>query len=223
MEITKEFKHSGNKLPTSIEINRAGDRSRAEAEQFIQDCFKRMYGAKISQFMPTLMSLRDEDGDLFGVLGLRAAKDGALFLEQYLERPVEQILASKINMPVARDGLVEVGNLAAVGTGGGRCLITALTAYLYAANSTWVVFTIGPVLHNAFKRLGLELIDLGAANPDQLTPEERLTWGSYYEQKPRVMAGRVAFGYQIMQQRYQAKSLLTKLWLHAGQVGSLAA
>jgi hypothetical protein len=223
METVKEFRQTGNKLPTNIEINTPQDRSRVEAEQFIRVCFRRMYGAEINNFMPTLMSLRDDDGDLFGVLGLRSARDGALFLEQYLDRPVEQILASKTNMPVDRDGLVEVGNLAAVGTGGGRCLITALTAYLFAAKNTWVVFTIGPVLHNAFKRLGLELIDLGPADPDQLPPEERKTWGSYYEQKPRVMAGRVASGYQIMQQRYRAKSLLTKLWLHAGQVGSLAA
>ncbi len=215
--------HRDKNLPTIVELNLSGDRRRVEAEQFIQHCFKRAYGAGIQQFMPTLMSLYDSEQNIYGVLGLRSAKDGYLFLEQYLEHPVEQAIAAQINLPVARDGVVEVGNLAVDAPGGSRWLITALTAYLFAASSKWAVFTIGPILQNTFRRLGLELIDLGPADPTLLTATEHTSWGRYYRQKPRVMAGRVAHSHQVMQQQYAAQSILTRLWQHAGQTGSLAA
>jgi hypothetical protein len=144
-------------------------------------------------------------------------------LEQYLDRPVEQLLAAKICSPVVRDGIVEVGNLAVSGAGGGRWLITALTAYLYASHEKWVVFTAGPVLCNAFSRLGLELVELGDASPSQLKSEELAAWGSYYDQMPKVMAGLVEPGYQILQNRLQGQSALGQLWFHAGQVGRAAA
>jgi hypothetical protein len=210
-------------LPTIVELNRLNDTNRAETEQYIRNCFSRAYGAKIHHFMPLLMSLRDDHGKMLGALGLRAAGDDALFLEQYLERPVEQALAAKVNIPVDRGGLVEVGNLAVSSSGGGRWLITALTAYLHSADAKWVVFTTGPALRNSFRRLGTELIDLGPAEPERLSPGELALWGNYYDQKPRVMAGYVPHGHEVLQRRCETESSLTKLWLHARQQGRLAA
>lgn len=209
--------------PTVVETSKQGDNQRLEAERFVVSSFKKMYGAEVNHFLPLLMSLRSDDGTLLGVLGLRAAQEERLFLERYLDRPVEQLLAAKINMPVDRSGLVEVGNLAVASAGGGRWLIAALTAYLHAARRKWVVFTIGPVLYNTFKRMGLALIDLGPASPSQLSPEERAAWGCYYDQKPRVMAGRIEEGYQILTQNVEVRTALTALWLHASEAGRIAA
>ena len=88
-----------------------------------------------------------EDGRR-AVLGFRYADQAPLFLEHYLERPVEQLLAARLKRPVDRSRLVEVGNLAVTTAGGGRWLITALTAYLSATGSEWALFTIGPALVN---------------------------------------------------------------------------
>ena len=209
--------------PTVVETSEPGDDYRLEAERFVADSFQKMYGAEVQQFPPLLMSLRSDDGTLLGVLGLRAAHQERLFLERYLDRPVEQILAAKINMPVDRSGLVEVGNLAVASAGGGRWLIAALTAYLYAARRKWVVFTIGPVLSNAFKRMGLALIDLGPARPSRLAPGERAAWGRYYDQRPRVMAGRIEEGYQVLTDSLEVRTALTALWLHASEAGRIAA
>jgi hypothetical protein len=199
------------------------DRKRDEVERFIHNCFQNAYGADVRHFMPALMSLRNDEGALLGALGLRAARDEQLFLEQYLDRPVEQVLSSHINRPIDRDGIVEVGNLAVAAAGGGRWLITALTAYLQASHGKWVVFTVGPVLCNAFRRMGMRPIELGVADPARLSADEYASWGSYYEQEPRVMAGRVEYGFHILQRLLEAESTLGRLWLHAGQVGSMAA
>jgi hypothetical protein len=172
--------------------------------------------------MPTLMGLSDEIGSLQAVLGFRHANHNPLFLEYYLDRPVEQILADKLKAPVDRSRLVEVGNLAVSTSGGGRWLITALTAYLSTIGSEWALFTIGPVLHNAFTRLGLELIDITEARLDALPVEEQGRWGSYYDQKPRVMAGNVAQGHAVLWSLCQREQAMRELWINAEQAGRAA-
>jgi hypothetical protein len=189
------------------------------AEQFVHSCFKRHYGAEISHFMPLLMSLSDQHNELKAVLGFCYGEHNPLFLENYLDLPVEQVLASKLKRPVDRSRLVEVGNLAVNSAGGGRWLITALTAYLSTTGCEWALFTIGPVLHNAFSRLGLQLIDLAPARCESLPLGERAHWGSYYKQKPRVMAGNIAQGYAVLWSKCQQEQPMRELWLRAEQAG----
>lgn len=215
--------HSAACQPKFVQTSQPGAEYRMAAERFVAACFKHHYGAEIRHFMPLLMSLSNQHDELKAVLGFRYADHNPLFLENYLDRPVEQLLATKLKKPVDRSRLVEVGNLAVSTAGGGRWLITALTAYLSTTGSEWALFTIGPALHNAFTRLGLELIDLAEANGDSLTPEEQALWGSYYDQKPRVMAGNVAHGHKVLWSLCQQEQPLRELWLRAEQAGKQAA
>jgi hypothetical protein len=209
-------------FPTFVQIHGPGER-REEVEQFIRARFSEAWGARVHHFLPRLMSLRDDDGRLLGALGLRPAPGSRLFLEHYLDRPVEQALAAAAGQPVARTGLVEVGNLAVAAPGGGRWLITALTAYLHAAGASWAVFTCGPALRNAFLRLGVVLVDLGGADPASLPPGEADRWGRYYEQGPRVMAARVSQAHAALNALGETRRRLGPLWRRAGQAGRLAA
>jgi hypothetical protein len=204
------------KTPISIEVADANGLVRQQLERYVQSCFADVWGANIDDFMPWLMGLRDRDGVLDGVLGLRPVESGPLFLEQYLDEPVEVALARLSGEAVSRDSMVEVGNLASNQSGGARWLITALTAFLHAADREWVVFTGGPVLRNAFTRLGLPLILLGEADPARLQDGEE-KWGSYYSQRPMVMAGRVADGYRQLSALLAAECALSLLWRAAGQ------
>lgn len=173
--------------------------------------------------MPLLMGLSSVEGVLEAVLGLRPAGEERLFLETYLDRPVEQALASSIQAPVERSLLMEVGHLAVSTPGGGRWLITALTAYLSASRYEWVVFTIGPGLQNAFKRLGISLVDLGEADPSKLAESQRREWGSYYEQRPRVMAGSIAEGHLALWQLCKREAALMNMWSAAVAAGRASA
>ena len=102
-------------------------------------------------------------------------------------------------------------------------LITALTAYLHAAGAHWVVFTCGPALRNAFGRLGIDLLDLGPAEVESLPAGEAAAWGRYYEQRPRVMAGRVTEGHAVLASLARNEGTLGALFRSAVQAGSLAA
>lgn len=210
-------------LPTSVRTSPPGGQRRIAAEQFVHDCFKHHYQADVRHFMPMLMSLSDTYDRLQAVLGFRHADDEPLFLETYLDQPVEQMLAGRISAPVDRSRLVEVGNLSVANTGGARWLFTALTAYLTTTHCEWVLFTIGPILQNAFRRLGFTLIDLAEARRDRLPAEEQAAWGSYYDQKPRVMAGRLAEGHAGLWAMCEQEVAMMNLWQRALAVGSQAA
>ncbi len=214
--------HSSQRVPTSINLNGSADPGRGEAEGFIHQLFVHAYGADVQHFLPLLMGLRDDSGRLQGALGLQEAATGALFLENYLDDSVELVLSSRIGLRIDRAELVEVGNLAVATPGGSRWLITALTAFLRAADREWVVFTCGPALRNAFTRLGIELLDLGQADAARLPAAEVGRWGSYYRQAPRVLAARVAQSFEQLSRLVVGEYALHALWCCATGAGKRA-
>jgi hypothetical protein len=210
-------------LPTAVTLEGPLAFSRLEVEQFVREAFRLAYGADVRHFMPSLMTLRSDEGALLAALGLRCAGDTPLFLEQYLDRPIESVLAEAAAVPVDRCRLTEVGNFAVGAAGGGRWLITALTAFLYSAGQTWAVFTCGPELRNAFRRLGVPLYDLAGADAARLADAERASWGSYYDQQPRVMAANVADSHRVLAELFNGECVLRSLWLGALRAGRIAA
>ena len=206
-------------VPTQVGLKGPATLLRQQAEDFIWQSFQQAYGADIIHFMPYLLTLRGTAGDLLGVLGLRHPGEQALFLEQYLDCPAEAALSAARGETVLREQLIEVGNFAVAAAGGGRWLITTLTAYLYSAGLQWAVFTCGPTLRNAFQRLSIPLIDLGPADPASLSQDELGRWGSYYEQKPRVMAANVAASHAALVERFNRDSSLQALWQEACHAG----
>ena len=196
---------------------------RSKIEAFIKKSFQDFYNAEIRHFMPVLLCLIDQKSTPRAALGLRPAESSPLFLENYLERPIEQLLSKTYQQPVIRSEIIEVGNLAIGCKGDARALIIAMTAFLYAANYEFVTFTIGPVLINSFRRLGLPLADLGPDNINNLTPNERPSWGNYFDQGPRVMAGRLADAYAFLAHYSLQENTMQSLWYRATNIGSQAA
>lgn len=62
---------------------------RKQLESYVAEQYNRSYGARITHFMPLLLSM-SRAGQLEVVVGVRSAYDDALFLEHYLDKPVEQ-------------------------------------------------------------------------------------------------------------------------------------
>lgn len=173
---------------------------RAHTESFIRSCFAQHHEAHIRQFMPNLVSLEDEQGHIQGAFGLRLAQHQPLFLERYLDQEIEHTLAQRWKAPIQRAEIIEVGNLAAQGAASARFLIVCLTHLLASLQLNWVVFTGTPGLLNSFRRLGIELISLGKADPERMG-SERSDWGHYYATNPQVTAGYVPSGHQRLIQQ----------------------
>jgi hypothetical protein len=159
----------------------------ASVRRFIRACFHSAYGADVCHFLPALLALRRGNA-LMAACGVRRASAAQLFLETYLDMPVEQALAERTGVPADRRGIVEVGNLSIAKPGASRLLIAHLTDYLHARGIAWTVFTAVPALRNNFLRLGIPLHVLADAEISRIPADERDAWGRYYEQRPIVCA-----------------------------------
>ncbi|MEW6646230.1 MAG: thermostable hemolysin [Pseudomonadota bacterium] len=207
-----------------LELLPAGAGGRAELEAFVHDTYARAYGADVREFMPLLIALRSAAGEPLAVMGVRSAAQQTLFLEQYLDAPVEQVIHSRGGCAVRRERVVELGNLAVAHAGAARWMIVALNAFLRGAGVEWVALTAVPALRNAFAHVGIDLTELAQADGARLGAA-RARWGSYYDSKPVVLAGDVAQGFERLQQAMQleqACALLRGLWEQSLADGRLA-
>ena len=116
----------------SLRLLEVDEARRRAVEDFVRERFAAHYQARVRQFMPRLFALEAADGSLHGAVGCRGAAEQGLFLERYLDEPVESVIARRTGERVEREGVVEVGNLAAHGAGTARLLIIALTRILAA-------------------------------------------------------------------------------------------
>jgi hypothetical protein len=170
-----------------LAVHAAGDPQRGEVEDFIRAVYARRYGATVPSFAPVLVALRDRTG-IVAAAGYRSAAAEPLFLERYLEEPLESLLASHPRAPAQRHHIVEVGHLSARKPGEGRRLILLLGPHLAEQGFQWVASTITEELRHLLDRLGLAPMVLGAADPRALGEQASL-WGSYYEHRPIVAGG----------------------------------
>ncbi len=186
--------HTHQQLQVSHTI--AGSPRRPQAEQFIRKAFLDHYQADIHHFAPNLMML--ESGPrIVATAGWRCAGEDQLFLETYLDDPIEAAVARLARQPVKREAIVEVGNLAADRPGGSVELILTLARHLDQLGYEWVVFTATRELIGIFRRLGLPPLALATADPSRLG-DQASAWGSYYDSQPVVVAGRIALALEMV-------------------------
>lgn len=160
--------------------------SRQEVEHFIQQVYLSRYGAKVRGFAPTLLALR-EDATILAAAGYRSAARESLFLETYLEAPVEEMIGASRGEVIYRSQVVEVGHLSTVRGGEGRRLLQLLGPFLIDEGFDWAVSTVTRELRRLLERLGVAPVVLADADSAALGSQAE-DWGTYYEHSPVVLA-----------------------------------
>ena len=199
-----------------IDVLHVDHAERAQAIEYIKQTFRRVYAAEPNTFMPHFIRVSDNKRNYKAILGYRDAEHQRLFLETYLDEPVEAVISRHAGEPVTRASIVEVGNLAEAKAGDARLAIIAATAFLHTAGYRWVVFTGVSRLRNAFRRLGLEPKELVVADESRLTEAERKAWGSYYSDRPVVCYGDIRTAHDNLQDLWQS---LSYTWASAVKEG----
>lgn len=172
---------------TDIHMYARNDQGRAELEHYIAGQFAENYNAVVDHFLPHLLQLKCQRGACAAV-GIGSAQQGPLFLEQYLDRPIEQELSYLTRTPVDRQSIIEIGNLVATQRGSSQLLFTVLTNVLHTAGFRWVVFTATQNVARIIAKSHFTPFTLCSADPARL-PNGGAQWGSYYDTQPHVMAG----------------------------------
>lgn len=171
-------------------LHTCSSQARAGAEALIRASYRSAYGARVSEFLPFLLELRHDDA-VAAVLGMRPARrDEHLFLEQYLDRPIEQEIAAATGRPVLRGDIVEIGNLAAAARGLSVPLFLVMAAALAAADYRWLAFTATPQVERIVAKMNYAPLCLRPVDPArivELLGGRAAQWGTYYETRPRVM------------------------------------
>lgn len=161
---------------------------RREVEAFIHTVFKVSYGANVTEFMPTLVALRDENGVLMAAFGMRSAAEEKLFLEQYINQPIEELISEKIGKAITREDITCIGNLAVSNPRNAGVLIAHIIQHSLSIGIKWCVATAHHSLQNGLIKGGRDVYPLHLADKACLSAKEQAVWGNYYDQTPQVVA-----------------------------------
>lgn len=158
---------------------------RGRAEALIRDVYRERYGAEIPGWMPFLAARPGREG-MQAAAGFRPGNE-QLYLENYLDRPVEAAIANHIGRTPRRDTIVEVGHLASRRSGAGALLLLDLADHLHRSGFDWLVNTATTDTRRLILGLRAAPLALAAADPTRL-PDGGRAWGRYYDDQPVVLA-----------------------------------
>lgn len=193
------FPHAGsaatviNKIPLRqfhLQLISAESRAGQAARAFIEQRYHELFGAVAGMRYPSLLVLCDGRGHVAAALGIRRAVSGPLFLEHYLDATAEHAIGAVTGRTVDRAGIVELGGFAARTSWAATYLIAAMAAYMEKQGFHHALVTSTGRLRRLFAHFDFDLRSLGEARRDAL-PDGGRSWGHYYDDTPRVLAGSV--------------------------------
>ncbi|MFG1174520.1 thermostable hemolysin [Erwiniaceae bacterium CAU 1747] len=185
-----------------------GEYEHNDISALIRESYQQVYRASLSHCMPWLLGMYDASGTLRAACGVQPASLGSLYLEQYLDAPVESILSEASGLSVMRNDIVEIGNFAASDGASTRIMYAAICLLLNQYRFSWIVFTGTRKIRNTFFRLNLQPVTLMPADPLRLGENAR-EWGEYYQHDPQIMAGELTGGHSTLSQTSLLLPLLT--------------
>ena len=181
-----------------VTVHGPGAAGREPVEAFLEAAYDRAFDGRIRRHYPFLMSVRDRQGAVQAAVGYRPGGPGPMFLEQYLDVPIETALIEKFGPVSGRAAVVEIGNLASRSAGASLFLFLTLARRLHARGCTHAVATATRQLRRLFKRIGFETQPLVRAEPVRLVGGAA-DWGAYYRRDPEVRAGLIAQALPVLE------------------------
>jgi hypothetical protein len=125
------------------------------------------------------------------VIGVRRAADDRLFLERYLWRPIEETISDVAGRPVSRNAIAEVGQFVVDDPSIAADFFRDLVPLLIGRGFDWVCFTGTHKIRAILRRIGFNGLPVARGDASAAT-ESGDDWGSYYENEPVVIIGKLA-------------------------------
>lgn len=162
-----------------------------QLRDFVIDRFSAVHAAIPCVDYPQWSRVDRLDTRPSATLGYREAAAGPLFLETYLDRPVEDCVSAVMGRDIPRHAIVEIGCLAAMPS---RALVQLWcdTAKALQGSHQFAVATLTRPLRKMLERAGLPLVPIAKAEAALVNNAE--SWGGYYQLDPVICAGDIAAG-----------------------------
>jgi hypothetical protein len=161
----------------------------AAIRSLIQDRYAAAHGAYPTADYPTYLTIGALEAPE-AVLGFRPAGEASLFLERYLDRPIEMVLGERFGRPVPRQRIAELGDHASHRPAATITLWREAAAAL-EGRADIAVAVLTRSMRAMFDRLELALHILAPARIEALG-DAAATWGRYYDSDPMLCAGEIA-------------------------------
>ena len=171
-------------------LTERGSGMRTELESRIRAGFGQHFQACIEGFMPQLAVYRHPNG-AEGVIGIRDAATERLFLESYLDRPIELAVSQCAGSSVQRGQIAEVGQFVISNRETVADFFRDLVPFLQSQGFDWVCFTGTNKIRALLKRIGFAGRPLAHASRDRIVASAD-DWGSYYDHEPVVIIGKLS-------------------------------
>ncbi len=163
-----------------------------QACQFTRESYEKRLGCHLEAFYPRIFVLSSEEG-ILGVCGIRTAGDEPLFLEQYLDMPIEQCIDDG-----NRACIVELGGFSARSRIHALEVMGRLAQTLSEEGFTQVACTANLPVRQCLRKLGISFIELSSADPERIDASDK--WGEYYRTSPLVLVGDISGGLDAIRQ-----------------------
>ncbi len=165
-----------------------GDHQFEAACDLARDQYSKHFGCELNHFYPKTFCLY-KDGRLVACCGFRSAAEDDLFLEQYLDMPVEASLAIEAGDIVARSAIVEIGGLAVLNKAEAFMLMLRLAPEFQALGFSHATCTVTSPVRRCLKKLGIQSHFLANAESERVADAN--DWGRYYQMNPCVLVGEI--------------------------------
>jgi hypothetical protein len=151
--------------------------------------YQEAFGAALRPSFENWMHASNGEG---AALGFCRAGLQPLYLENYLDCPIEELVSAALGRHIARTSIIEIGNLAA-DSAPGMVELWGRAANDLGGNGEVAVATLTAKVRRMFARIGLPVTVLAPARPERLG-DGAAQWGSYYDSDPMVCMGVIAEG-----------------------------
>lgn len=182
---------------SSISLFHGQNDEAMEVKLVISDVYHKYYKAEIMPDYPEFMAILDQHNQIICAVGFRSALNNDLFLEQYLDKPIEEYLSNIHQTTINRQEIVEIGSLASTQKDTAKFLFIALVAYLRKKNFKYPVLTGTKHLLRTFRYMGLSPIIIAEAKQEKLL-DKTINWGSYYTCNPQIVTGDLGSSFEII-------------------------
>ena len=177
-----------------------GDLLRPKLEHFISSTYKNIFNATLKSFLPNLVAATSEDDKITAAFGYCDAAQGPLFLECYLERPIEDLLCESLGYAVKRQQIVEVGNLSIAKCANSVKALRDIASYLQSLGYDWIVCTATRYLRVLFLKSGSRPISIAQASSSNVV-SDGTDWGNYYVTIPEILVGNISQSISLIEKK----------------------
>ncbi|MEX0943781.1 MAG: thermostable hemolysin [Pseudomonadales bacterium] len=173
------------------------------AQNLVAEEYRRHFGSAVSHPLAYSLNLHQDD-ELVGCMGFSPALDDTLFLEQYLDEPIESMIAATMRggAAVFREEIVEIGSFAVRRRQYALPLMIEMAQAMLARGFTTAVCTATGPVAGCLGKLGIAHVRLARADASRIPDANQ--WGSYYALDPVVLGGDIAAGVQSIKGHYDA-------------------